>query len=223
MAKEDLDVEEDLDVGDDLDKDLTGDSELDDDDLFNDNLNDDFFGEGSTPPVAKHKDLLKDLTNFAPYLKDMFNNWLGLVWSEEDNKYMKNPAVPPVMTIKGAVWCSGFLKTYARGNNIITDISSDDYRNFMSDIIEAVWLNLGTRTDLGIEKEGDLIAVAVQLEHAAGLVLMGAGDGKYNKMLGTTFTHTSSDRPMPGAGGVNINIGKKRGGIINRIKRGIMG
>ena len=221
MTKEDLNAEEDLDLDEDLDS--TNEEELDDDDLFNDDYNDDFFGEGSTPPIAKHKDLLRDLTNFAPYLKDMFNNWLGLVWSEEDNKYKTSPDVPPVMTIKGAVWCSGFLKTYARGNNIITDIASNEYKNMMGDIIEAVWLNLGTRTDLGIKREGDLIAVAVQLEHAAGLVLMGAGDGKYNKMIGTTYTHSSTDRPLPGAGGVNINFGKKRGGIINRIKRGIMG
>ena len=219
--KEDLDIEEDLDIGDDLDKDTT--DELDDDDLFNDTSNDDFFGEGSTPPVQKHKDLLKELTNFAPYLKDTFNNWLGLLWSEEDNKYVKNKLVDPVMTLKGAVWCSGLLKTYARNNNIITDISTEEYKNMMGDIIESIWLNLGTRTELGIKQEGDLIEVANQLEHAAALALMGAGDGKYNKMLGTTFTHSSSDRPMQGMGGVNINLGRKRGGIINRIKRGIMG
>ena len=55
MAKKDDDSEiEDLDLDDD--------SELDKD-LFNDDYNDDFFGEGSAPPMAKHKDLLKDLTN----------------------------------------------------------------------------------------------------------------------------------------------------------------
>ena len=66
MAKKEL--EEDVDI-DDLDS--TTDP-LEDDDLFNDNYNDDFFGETATPPIEKHKDLLKDLTNFSPYLK-VFN------------------------------------------------------------------------------------------------------------------------------------------------------
>lgn len=216
--KNKLDIEEDLDIDENLD-----DTSLEDDDLFNDDINDDFFGEGATPPVIKHKDLLKDLTNFAPYLKDTFNNWLGLLWDEEQGKYIKSPLVKPVMNLNGAVWCGGLLKTYARGNNIITDISKEDYKSMMGDVIESIWLNLGTRTDLGVKTEGDLIEVANQLEHATALALMGAGDGKYNKFLGTTFSHTSTDRQIPGTGGVNINIAKQRGGIINKIKRSIMG
>ncbi len=218
MAKKEL--EEDVDI-DDLDS--TTDP-LEDDDLFNDNYNDDFFGETATPPIEKHKDLLKDLTNFSPYLKDIFNNWLGLLWDEEQSKYVKNKLVKPVMSLKGAVWCLGLLKTYARGNNIITDISKEDYKNMMSDVIESIWLNLGTRKDLGVKREGDLIEVANQLEHAAALALMGAGDGKYNKFLGTTYSHSSTDRPMQGmGGGVNINLERRRGGVINRIKRSILG
>ena len=155
------------------------------DDLFAD----DFYGAGGISPLDKHKDLLKDLTNFAPYLKDTVNNWLGLTWDEKKGKYASSPLIKPIMSIQGTVWCIGLMKTYARSNNIITDIGEDEYKNILSDHISAIWLNLGTRPELGIKDDGDLIRVANEMEHAAALVMMGAGDGKYNKMLGTTYSH----------------------------------
>ena len=167
---------------------------LDDLDPLNDPLDDDMFGEdlygmGGQSPLDKHKDLLKDLTNFTPYLKDTVNNWLGLTWDEVKGKYTPSKFIKPIMSIRGAAWCIGLMKTYTRGNTIITDIGEEEYKNMLSDHISAIWLNLGTRPELGIKDDGDLIRVANEMEHAAALVLMGAGDGKYNKMLGTTYSH----------------------------------
>jgi len=177
------------------------DEDLDDEELSNeDELYDDDLGEEfdpSAPPIEKHSELLKNLTNFSPYIKETHNNWLGITWDEEKGCFTKNPYIDPVMSIHGATWCSGFLKTYARGNNIITDIGSPEYKNIMADIIDAVWLNLGTRDEFKVVENGDLLRVGNELEHAAALVLMGAGDGKYNKFLGTAYQHSSSDSGQP--------------------------
>jgi len=161
------------------------------DDLLGDDFGD--YGDGGIEvPLAKHGDLLKNLTNFDPYLKESFNNWLGLTWNEEDKKFITNPLIKPIMNIKGATWCNGLMKTYTRSNNIITDIRGSEYKNMMDDHIEAIWLNLGTRDDLGVDADGDLLRVANEMEHAAALILMGAGDGKYNKFLGSTYSYHGS-------------------------------
>ena len=87
----------------------------------------------------------------------------------------------------------------------------------MLDHIEAIWLNIGTRDDFGIKEDGDLLRVANELEHAAALALMGAGDGKYNKMLGTTFSHHTTVNPNlnPQANNPNVQIKK---GFLDSIK-----
>lgn len=165
------------------------DEPVNEDGLYDDDFMDD-YGEAMTePPMQKHSDLLKSLTNFDPYIKDCFNNWLGLSWNEKEQEFSPNPDIKPIMTIKGAAWCIGLLKTYTRSNNIITNISHQEYINLINDHIDAIWLNLGTRNDLGIIEEGDLIRVANELEHSACLILMGAGEGKYNQFLGTTYSH----------------------------------
>ena len=51
------------------------------------------------------------------------------------------------MNMKCASWCITFLKTYTRNNNIITHIRQGEYEYIMSDIIEAIWLNIGTRSE----------------------------------------------------------------------------
>ena len=107
------------------------------DDAYEDDFGGDYYDDGQ-PPIDKHADLLKSLTNFDPYLRDSFNNWLGLTWSEDKEKFLSNPLIKPVMTIQGAAWCGGYLKTYARPNNIITDIGQEEYKNMMNDIIDAV-------------------------------------------------------------------------------------
>lgn len=194
------------------------------DDLLNDSMMDDMYGEGSMAPITKHKDLLKELTNFSPYLKDAINNWLGLTWNEKEQEFVRDPFLKPIMTVQGAAWCCGLLKTYARSNNIITDISQEEYKAMMWDHIQAIWLNLGTRMeDLGIKEEGDLLRVANELEHAAALVLMGAGNGKYNKFLGSTYSHHSSQNMGADGRPNNMGIQHQKKGIVNKIARFFVG
>lgn len=204
---EDLDEEEDL-----------------EDDLLGDDLGDDFLDDTeSNPPLEKHKDLLKLLTDFAPFLKNTVNNWLGVQWDEEKKEFVKCKDVTPVMNIQGAAWAIGRIQTYARENNIITDISKDDYMFLQEDIIEEFWLNIGTRAkEFGIKKEGDILRVCNEMIHSAMLVLMGAGDGRYNKFLGTTITQTHNITDNPN----NQNQNSPRSPQIStgaRFKRAIFG
>ena len=191
---------------------------VDDYDLYGDDL----LGEGSPPPMQRHSDLLKSLTDFGPYIKEAVNNWLGMTWDDEKKLYVENVGVRKIMNMNGAIWCAGLMKTYARDNNIITDISLDEYKNILADHIEAVWLNLGTREDLGIVEDGDLLRVSNELEHSAALALMGAGDGKYNKFLGTTISRTEQVRTgdevygnRPGQKGGLVH----QGGVLRQLKR----
>ena len=193
------------------------------DDLYEDDFSDDFYDEGQ-PPMEKRADLLKSLTNFDPYLKESFNNWLGLTWDEEKERFIKNPSLNPTMSLQGAAWCAGYLKTYARPNNIITDISQEEYKNIMSDIIDAIWLNLGTRDDLGIIEDGDLIRVGNELEHAAALCLMGAGDGKYNKFLGTTISRHENINPENQTRQLNqAYLGRTSPSVLGKMRKMILG
>lgn len=215
---EDL-VEEPLETKQEIEEDI-------EDDTYEDDLGDDFddlYDEGQ-PPMEKRADLLKSLTNFAPYLRDTFNNWLGLVWDEEQQKSIKNPHIKAIMTVQGAAWCAGYLKTYARPNNIITDISQEEYKNIIGDIIDAVWLNLGTRKDLGIIEDGDLIRVCNEMEHAAALCLMGAGDGKYNKFLGTTISRHENVNPENQLRQTNqMNMARTSPGVLGKMRKMILG
>jgi len=199
---------------------------LDDrDDFFDDNMGaDDFGGGGGVAPVEKHSDLLKDLTNFDPYLRETFNSWLAITWNEESNKFLKNPLLNPVMSVQGAAFCSGTLKTYTRRNNIITDIGKEEYKAIMLDHIESIWLNLGTRDDLGVCSDGDLIRVANELEHAASLVLMGADNGKYNRMLGTTYSHHTNANSSQNNGGMNNTPANgQKVGALDKMKKFLVG
>ncbi len=218
MVKKDDDF---LDEKDDYEKDDYSD-EVDSD---YDDLDEDFYGEDDNSPLTKHNDLLKQLTNFDPYLRDVFNSWLGLSWSEEEEKYTRDKNVTPIMSLKAAAWCVSFLKTYTRENNIITDIGREEYKFLISDVIDVVWLNLGTRRDLGVLKDGDLIRVCTELEHAAQLVLMGAGDGKYNKFLGTTITRHETIRPdsVSGYGGYPVGVKAPSKGLIGKLKKALVG
>ena len=123
------------------------------------------------------------------------------------------------MNIKGAIWCINQMKTYARDNNIITDISKEHYTTMMLDILEEVWLNLTARTEeFGIKHNGDIIKICNKLEHSAALVLMGAGDGRYNKMLATTYHHSSTDAgPRTPEGPMELQ--RRKPSMLERIKK----
>ena len=224
MVKEDID---DLEIDDNLEEDSSQEDAEDQDDLGIDDEFEDEYGYDSVPPMTKHSDLLKELTNFAPYLKDTVNGWLGLTWDELQGKYVPNPYIKPIMNRHCAAWCVSLLRTYARGNNIITDINGVDYKYMMQDIIDNVWLNIGTRadTDFGINDDGDILRVCNEMEHAAELVLMGAGEGRYNKFLQGTMQTNYNGSAMQGQPGVNIqNYSQQpKPGMVGRMKNILFG
>lgn len=150
-----------------------------DDDLFKEDLEDGFGGEGfggGFSPMEKHSDLLKGLTDFEPFMKVIVSEWLGMVWSETDEKYVKDAGVAPTMNLYGGRWCVNFLRIYTRDNNIITNLDKDTYADMMSDVTETVFLNIGCRAEeFGIDNDGDILKVSNQLCHATALVLVGTG------------------------------------------------
>lgn len=208
-------------------KDLSSDDGLDDD-IFKEDLSSN-FNEGGSVPIEKHNDLLKSLTNFDKFVREKVNGWLGLVWDEKEDKYVQNPQIQPIMNVRCANWCIDFLKTYTRENNIITNISERDYKFICYDIIEVLWLNIGCRadTDFGIQENGDIIRICNEMEHAAILVLMGAGNGKYNEFLGTVTNRSESVNVNQ----MNPNQGQMGGqympggrvGLVEKVRRKLVG
>ena len=164
-----------------------------DNDLYDDMYDDMGYGDfgsnfGGMPPAGeRHNDLLKDLTNFDRYIKDTVNGWLGLIWDEKNQTYIRDPYSEPIMNKKCATWCIGYMRTYVKKNNIITNIGKNEYIWLDCDIIDVIFKNLFGRADLdfGIKNSGDILRVCTELQHSAELVLMGAGDGKYNDLLST--------------------------------------
>jgi len=150
----------------------------------------DDFGEG-TIPMEKHAELLKQLMDFDPYIKQKFERWVNVYFDEESGEYKTNPYGRPIMNITGASWCVSFIDTYARDNNIITDISQQDYNDIREDLIYLVWPTIFTRQkEFGIKCVADCQRVCLEVLHTALLVLMGSGDGKAAKIL-TETTHRS--------------------------------
>ena len=132
------------------------------------------------------------------------------------------------MNRRCAAWCIDFLKTYTRENNIITHISREEYNNIVEDVIEVLWFGIGTRTGMfGIKSDADLMRICVEMQHAVELVLMGAGDGKYNKFLSESTQRTENvsyaGAPMPQQGyGMAQPMGKKKG-IGGKLKKFFLG
>ena len=178
---------EDLDL---LSEDFCDDSTLDDD-LFGADLGYDDLGMGGSgvSPMEKYGDLLKDLTNFSPFLRDTFNTWLGYAWSEKEGKFVKDHDIEPIMNAKCAKRCLNIIRRYARNNNIITNISKEEYNGLMKEIIEEVVLTLGTnKKEFGITSNADLKTIFNDIQHPSELCLMGSGDGKAARMLSETVS-----------------------------------
>ena len=94
-----------------------------DDDNFSEDIGGDFSsfgGGGGLPAMEKHNDLLKNLTDFSPFLLDLFRDWTGITWDDDKKEFVKNPLIRPIMNEHGAYKWISWLKTYARKNNIIT-------------------------------------------------------------------------------------------------------
>lgn len=193
--------------------------------------NDDFFGDGyGMSPMDKHKELLKDLTDFDPVIKDTINGWLGRVWDAEKEKYIKNPYAQAMMNERGAVFYAGFLRTYAKKTNIITNLDEDQSKWIQKDIIEVVFLSLADKMEeFEIKSSSELLILANEIIHSAFLVLFGAEDGKYSKLLSETSTrheNVNFSQPMGGYPGMSNPVmmnHKKKGGFLSNLKKGIFG
>jgi len=167
-------------------------------------------------PMEKHNDLLRELTNFDPYIKDKFKAWLGLKWDDSAERYVQNTyilwdetnqkyreeKVKPMMNLLCAEWCINLLRDYTRGNNIITVIDNEEYEIFIGDVVETVWKVLVSKSkEFNLRLDEDIYSIAVSLEHAVRLVLTGAGGGGYSRLLtGTmsrneTVTHNPNNQP----------------------------
>lgn len=205
---------------------VSSDVEQDDDELFNEDLGDDSGGGfgGGYSPMEKHSDLLKSLTDFEPFMKTIVSEWLGMVWSERDEKYVEDKLVEPTMNLYGARWCINFLRVYTRDNNIITNLDKDTYADIMGDVTETVFLNIGCRAEeFGIVHDGDILKVSNQLCHSAALILVGTGgSNNYKDLLTKSVSRTENvsfneqtgvprDLPMQKKRGFLGSIGKMFG------------
>lgn len=170
-------------------------SERSDDDLFSEDLGGGDAGfSGGLNPMEKHSDLLKSLTDFEPFMKTIVSEWLGMVWSEKEEKYVTDELVKPTMNLYGARWCINFLRIYTRDNNIITNLDKDTYADMMSDVTDTVFLNIGCRAEeFEIDNDGDILKVGNQLIHATSLVLVGTGGSNNYKDLLTKSTSRSEN------------------------------
>ena len=181
--------EEDTDQADDL-----GDegSEIDDkekeDDMFDDGFGDDLddFGGNSTPPMERqYPDLLKGLTDFHEYLRNLYNGWTATTWNEEKKDFLPNPGLLPIMNKVGSNWCITFIKTYVRKNNTLSWLDRDDMNALSEDINRTLYLSLGTRyKEFGFMCYSDVIRVWNEVENASILALSGAASGKSMNFLG---------------------------------------
>jgi len=208
--------EEDIDQQDVINNDdiLKDEDNNNDDDLFKEDYNDDYSSENV--PMEKHADLLKQLTNFDRYIKAKINGWLGLKWDQLSGKYIDDPEVEPIMNKKCAAWCVDYMKTYTRDNNIITNLDETDYINLRLDIVDVLWYNLGARAEeFGIKNNGDLLRINTEMQHAAELVLMGAGGGKYNEFLGGTMKRNENITQN----GSDLNNNNQKGSWVDKLKR----
>lgn len=219
--KQEQDLEDDALLADDYE-----DTNLNNNDDFG--FMDDFGGYGGSPTsLEKHSDLLKQLTNFNKFVRDKINGWLGLRWDEDTQKYVRDKYSKPVMNKRCATWCIDFMRTYTRDNNLLTDISRHEYGNIIQDVIDVVWLDIGTRPEaFGIKSDADLHRICVELQHAIELVLMGAGDGKYTKFLGQSTQRTENvsyqgGMPMQMAGAYPAT--KQRVGLFGKAKQMLFG
>ena len=179
--KDNIDLDDSLDLSDDLIEDTCQ-------GLYDDSIADDSHGGTA---LDRHTDLLKDLSNFDSKLEDVFRHWLGLIWSEEEKRYIPDPDIEPIMNLKCAKQCLIFLKTYARDNNILTDIGNQEFKYIEDDMIDSIMFNIIPRKkEFGIKSNGDAVFIETQLLHWAKLVLMGAGDGKYFERLSKVTTRS---------------------------------
>jgi hypothetical protein len=198
------------------------DLDIDNDDLGNDDLFDDFsnFGENQSP-LNKHNDLLKELTNFDPIIQRRIRNWLGLEWDDKIRGYV--PKKEAIINEKGAKWAIGVLETYQAKTNIITNLSKNEYKNIQIELVDMCWKVFPCKFDeFGIKDTEDQYRLSQELQHSSLLVLAGAGDGKYTKFLGESVSRTENVRIDPQGYRPQTSQGQKKN-MLDSIKDTLLG
>jgi len=204
----DLDIKEDVNIEESPDKDLKFDGDNFSDDESWDKVDNDIWDKGAEP-IEKYEGLLKELTNFHPYFKELAIDWLGLTWDAESEKYINDPDLEKRINKKGINYILSFSRTYIRNNNIITNLEEQDYKAIMTDVVDVVFDNLYTRSEnFEIKDEGDLKTLAIQVIDGIALILMGAGDGKYTEFLRDSNKEVTTSRIDNNQGNNNQNDNK---------------
>ncbi len=210
---------------------ITNDEEdfkLEDNDFDPNFLGDDFSGFGPSN-YEKQNDLLKNIMDFESYIKQLINGWLGLVWDEEKNKFVKDPYQTPIMNTIAANWCSNLLRTYARASNVITTINEDIYNEMMIDVGRVIIINVRSRSEeFGIKNQGDASNIINQLIASVKLMLSGLAGGKMGDVLKTTVHRQESlvlndnNRPLVNNNPYQQPMPSKRGafGFLNKLING---
>jgi hypothetical protein len=217
-------LDEEIDEDDDLDTS----TDLDEDESINfDNSFDDFgmMDYGGQSNMSKHADLLKELTNFDPAIQRRIRNWLGLEWDEEVKQYKQDPD-KAIINEKGAKWAIGFLSTYQAKTNFITNIDKQESKNIQLDLIQICWLVFPTIDDFEVKCTADWYRLCTELQTSAGLVMSGAGDGKYTKFFGESVHRTESVNMSSPAYPYQMNPQMKPAtekGFLSGIKNKILG
>ena len=194
------------------------------DDGFDDLGFGDVGGGDGMNAMQKHSELLKELMNFAPYLKEKYNGWLGVVWDQNSNTYVRNPLLKPIMNVQCAAWCVTFMNTYARDNNMITYISPVEYAEIYEDLIDTVMFNIGTRSEeFEIKEYGDIMRVCDEIIHTSLFVMMGSGEGRASKILSESVhrnenvNYNGNPQQQQGVMMSGNGGGKKNKGIFSKI------
>ena len=184
-------------IEDNLDDGFDDDDSLDDNSFDDDGKFDSFGDNMGINPMDKHNDLLKELTNFEPFLKRLKSQFLGMTWSQKEERYIRNPNIKPLMNEVGAEWCINYLAVFARDNNILSSLMENHFRGIMQDAIRIIGTNITTRCEeFGISKEtdlGDCAKILHMMHSAILLILSGAGKtDNYMKFLGTAVTRNEN-------------------------------
>ena len=182
-----------------------------------------FGDEQRMPPMEKHSDLLRGLTKFSPFIKNLYNNWLGITWDEVEKKFSPDTMLKPIMNKIGANWHASFIQTYVRENNILAHLDRDEYYDLLEDINRTLLLTYAKRTtEFGFTSYSDVIRVWNEVEDASLLALSGAGGGKYSDFLGGgivqyrgSYNENQGNMPMMGYPGQQMMSQQKKGFFRN--------
>ena len=180
----------------------------------------DNYGYDEYQEEQQHDALYGKLTDFNPYLTQLIMEWLGMYYDSNKQEYVRDPAVKPIMNIKGARWCVTFLRTYARNNNIMTRVGDKAFMYMMQDVVRTLWLNIGTRAEeFNIQNNGDIMAVCNQMIHTTELVLCGAvGNRTYSDTISGSYRFNEGNTGGSGMRMQNPQQQQRRG-IIGGFKR----